>query len=216
MTLRRLVLWRHGQTDYNADLRMQGQLDSQLTATGRDQVQQAAELLTGLRPDLLVTSDLSRAADTAAVLAERTGLQPQVDKRLRETNLGDWEGLTHAEVEAGWPGAFERWRSDPECAPPGGETRVAVANRAAQVVGELDAGTAQVVVLCTHGGLIAGLTASILGLPLANWSMFRGVRNCHWTVLSRRPDGWRLEAYNTAAPLTPDMITYQGTDETVG
>ncbi|MGH3768146.1 MAG: histidine phosphatase family protein [Pseudonocardiaceae bacterium] len=199
MTLRQLVLWRHGETDFNAEQRIQGQLDSKLTAKGLGQARRAARSLAELEPAVLMTSDLSRAGDTAAVLAARTGMPLRVDKRLRETNCGTWQGLTHAEVEALWPGGVQTWRGDPQWAPPGGETRVEVATRAAQVVAELDADRADSAVLCTHGGLIAGLTPLLLGLPVTGWSVFAGISNCHWTVLVRRGSGWRLYSYNSAA-----------------
>jgi broad specificity phosphatase PhoE len=195
------VLWRHGETDYNAAQRMQGQLDSQLTASGLGQARRAAPWLAELKPDVLVTSDLSRAGDTAAVLAAETGMPLLVDKRLRETQLGTWQGLTHAEVEALRPGGVQTWRENPEWAPPGGETRVEVAARAAHVVAELDANGHRSAVLCTHGGLIAGLTPLLLGLPVSGWGVFGGISNCHWTVLVRRGSGWRLFSYNTAAPV---------------
>jgi broad specificity phosphatase PhoE len=201
VTLQRLVLWRHGETDYNAALRMQGQLDSQLTAKGLGQARRAAPILAALQPTVLLTSDLSRAADTVAVLAAETGLPLWVDKRLRETHLGQWQGLTHAEVEARRPGSIQTWRGNPEWAPPAGETRVEVARRAAQVVAELDVAGPETAVLCTHGGLISGLTPLLLGLPVSTWPVFGGISNCHWTVLTRRDDIWRLEAYNTAAPV---------------
>lgn len=201
MTLRQLVLWRHGETDFNAQQRIQGQLDSKLTAKGLSQARRAARALAELAPAVLMTSDLSRAEDTAAVLAAETGMPMRVDKRLRETNCGTWQGLTHAEVEALCPGGIQTWRGDPRCAPPGGETRVDVAARAAQVVTELDAEAERSAVLCTHGGLIAGLTPLLLGLPLSGWSVFSGISNCHWTMLVRRGSGWRLFAYNSAAPL---------------
>lgn len=201
MTLKRLVLWRHGETDYNAAQRMQGQLDSQLTATGLGQARRAARSLAELQPEVLVTSDLSRAGDTAAVLAAETGIPLCVDKRLRETHLGTWQGLTHAEVEVLCPGGVQIWRITPDWAPPGGETRVEVATRAAHVVAELDAARHSSAVLCTHGGLIAGLTPLLLGLPVSGWSVFGGISNCHWTVLVRQQSGWRLFSYNTAAPV---------------
>lgn len=200
MTLERLVLWRHGESDYNAAQRMQGQLDSQLTATGLSQARRAARSLAELKPEILMTSDLSRAGDTAAALAAATGMPLGVDKRLRETHLGSWQGLTHAEVETLWPGGILTWRGNPEWAPPGGETRVEVAARAAHVVAELDAAGHGSAVLCTHGGLIAGLTPLLLGLPVSGWSVFGGISNCHWTVLLRCGSGWRLLSYNTAAP----------------
>ncbi len=201
MSLRSLVLWRHGETDYNVALRMQGQLDSRLTPTGTGQAHRAAPVLAGLRPDILLTSDLSRACDTATVLGEHAGLPVGVDKRLRETHLGVWQGLTHAEVEHRWPGGMRTWRTSPDIAPPEGESRVEVANRAANVVSELDASEHDSAVLCTHGGLIAGLTPLLLRLPISLWSVFGGISNCHWTVLRRRDDCWRLESYNTAAPV---------------
>jgi glucosyl-3-phosphoglycerate phosphatase len=203
VTLRRLVLWRHGETDYNVGRRMQGQLDSQLSPLGLEQARRAAPVLAGFAPQALLTSDLARASDTAAVLAQRTGLVAQTDKRLRETHLGQWQGLTHAEVDATWPGAREAWRQDAAWAPPGGESRVDVAQRAGQVVAELDGGAVEVAVLCAHGGLIAGLTASLLQLPVSCWSAFRGIGNCRWTVLQRpgprlptTDTPWRLVTYN--------------------
>ena len=201
MTLRRLVLLRHGQTDYNVAGRMQGHLDSVLTAVGLEQAAVAAPALAALGPDRMVSSDLRRAADTAEVVGAACGLPVKFDARLRETHLGQWQGMTHSEVEAIYPGGIQSWRSSPECAPPGGETRVEVATRAAQVVGELDAAGHDTAVLCTHGGLIAGLTPLLLELPVAGWPVFAGISNCHWTVLRRRSPGWRLESYNTAAPV---------------
>lgn len=206
MTLRRLVLWRHGETDYNAGLRMQGQLDSQLTVRGAEQVRRAAPLVAALGGEALVSSDLGRATDTAKALVEHTGLALHLDRRLRETHLGEWQGLTHDEVERGWPGGMEQWRTHPTWAPAGGETRIEVAERAGRVVAELDAGTHdagehETVVLCAHGGLIAGLTPWLLGIPAGHWPSFAGITNCHWTVLGRRGGQWRLAAYNTAAQL---------------
>ena len=100
MRIRRLVMLRHGQTDFNAGSRMQGQLDSALTELGRAQAVAAAEVLGKLQPLLIVSSDLRRAYDTALRLGERTGLEVRVDRRLRETHLGDWEGMTHTEIDA--------------------------------------------------------------------------------------------------------------------
>ncbi|MGH3696517.1 MAG: histidine phosphatase family protein [Pseudonocardiaceae bacterium] len=201
MTLRQLVLWRHGETDFNAQLRIQGQLDSKLTANGLGQARRAARVLAKLAPAVLMTSDLSRAEDTAAVLAAETGMPLRVDKRLRETNCGTWQGLTHAEVEALCPGGIQTWRGNPRWAPPGGEARVDVATRAWHVVTELDAEADPSAVLCTHGGLIAGLTPLLLGLPVSGWSVFSGISNCHWTMLVRHGSGWRLFAYNSSSPL---------------
>lgn len=212
MTLRRLVLWRHGETSWNVDRRMQGQLDAQLSEVGIEQAKLAAPQIAAFAPRALLTSDLRRAADTAAVLAELTGLPAQVDKRLRETHLGDWQGLTHQDVDSRWPGGRGLWRRDAEWAPPGGETRVDVAGRARQIVVELDGKPdIDVAVLCSHGGLIASLVACLLGLPVDRWPALSGIGNCHWSVIDRPPDvlsatagpgtlPWRLNSYNAGVP----------------
>ena len=134
MRVRRLVMLRHGQTEWNAENRMQGQLDTELSELGRDQAVAAAEVLAKRQPLLIVSSDLRRAYDTAVVLAERTGSPLVVDARLRETNLGDWQGMTHSEVDAVAPGARVAWRNDATWAPHGGESRVDVARRSLPLI----------------------------------------------------------------------------------
>lgn len=199
MTLHRLVLWRHGETDYNASGRMQGHLDSQLTEVGWNQARFAVPALARFSPDLVVASDLRRATDTATVFVEATGVALRIDKRLRETHLGTWQGMTGAEVDEGWPGARVEWQADPHFAPPGGESRVEVATRAGEVVTDLDEGEDETVVLCAHGGLITALAGYLLGLPEDIWPQLGGIGNCHWTVLARRPGSgptWRLITYN--------------------
>jgi probable phosphoglycerate mutase len=83
VTLRRLVLWRHGETDYNASSRMQGHLDSALTEVGWNQARFAVPALARFSPDLVVASDLRRATDTANVFVKATGVPIRIDKRLR-------------------------------------------------------------------------------------------------------------------------------------
>ncbi|MCV7029738.1 glucosyl-3-phosphoglycerate phosphatase [Mycobacterium sherrisii] len=217
MSIRRLIMLRHGQTDFNAGSRMQGQLDSALTELGRAQAVAAAEVLGKLQPMLIVSSDLHRAYDTATTLGERTGLQVRVDERLRETHLGDWQGLTHSEVDAQAPGARITWREDATWAPHGGESRVDVAARSVPLVAELVAGESdwgdaaepdRPVVLVAHGGLIAALSAALLRLPIANWPILGGMGNASWVQLSgHSPDGdaefnsirWRLDVWNASA-----------------
>lgn len=121
MSVRRLVMLRHGQTDYNLGSRMQGQPETDLSELGRAQAVAAAEVLGKLQPLLIVSSDLRRAFDTAVTLGERTGLPVRVDSRLRETHLGDWQGMTHTQIDAEVPGARLAWREDAAWAPHGGE-----------------------------------------------------------------------------------------------
>jgi glucosyl-3-phosphoglycerate phosphatase len=207
VTLRRLILLRHGQTDYNVTGRMQGHLDSVLTSVGHEQAAAAAPVLAALEPDRVVSSDLQRAVDTAEVVGAACGLAVKFDARLRETHLGEWQGHTVAEIDGDYPGAIAAWRSDPTWAPPGGESRVAVVARSRPVVDELDAEFADsdeassTVLLVAHGGLIAGLVTGLMDLPTEVWPSFGGLGNCRWAVLARRADHprWRLAGYNVGA-----------------
>jgi probable phosphoglycerate mutase len=224
MKTRRLVMLRHGQTDFNLASRMQGQLDTQLTEVGRAQASAAAEVLAKRQPLLIVSSDLRRAYDTAVALGERTGLLVQVDNRLRETHLGDWQGMTHAEVDAAAPGARQEWRDDASWAPHGGESRVDVAARSLPLVADLlrsesEWGAidepARPVVLVGHGGLIAALTAALLRLPIGNWPALGGMGNASWTQLSGHSADsdtgvgevrWRLDVWNASAQVANDVL----------
>ncbi|ASR35076.1 histidine phosphatase [Prauserella marina] len=198
MSLRRLVLWRHGETDYNAAGRMQGHLDSALTEVGWNQARFAALALARFEPDVVIASDLRRATDTATVLTEAIGVPLRIDKRLRETHLGEWQGLTGAEVDIRSPGDRQRWRTDATWAPPGGETRIDVAERASEVVSDLSQETQEydTVLLAAHGGLIVALVAHLMTLPVELWPSLGGIGNCHWVELGLRDGGWRLHAYN--------------------
>lgn len=222
MRVRRLVMLRHGQTEFNAGSRMQGQLDTELSELGREQAVAVAEVLGKRHPLVIVSSDLRRAYDTAAVLGERTGTPLIVDGRLRETHLGDWQGMTHDEVDAAAPCARVEWRNNATWAPNGGESRVDVARRVWPLIAELvgaqsDWGTDEPerpVVLVAHGGLIAALTAKLLGLPVDNWPVLGGMGNASWTQLSGRSAEdavleevrWRLDVWNASAQVAGDVL----------
>ncbi|MDH6245897.1 glucosyl-3-phosphoglycerate phosphatase [Mycobacterium sp. OTB74] len=218
MRNRRLLLLRHGQTTYNATSRMQGQLDTELSELGREQAVAAAEVLAKRQPLVIISSDLRRALDTATTLGERAGVPVTVDERLRETHLGDWQGLTHDEVDAAAPGARLAWRDDARWAPHGGESRVDVARRSMPVVEEqirnlpewgIDAAD-RPVVLVAHGGLMAALTAALLDLPVDNWPVLGSMGNASWVQLAGQGEGdsvkWRLEVWNASAQVANDVL----------
>ena len=199
MSLQRLVLWRHGETDYNLAGRLQGHFDSSLTDNGHSQAAHAAPAVAAMEPAVAVSSDLQRARSTAAAFTSVSAVPVPLDKRLRETHVGEWQGLSGAEIEHTWPGGMDAWRSDATWAPPGGESRVEVAERALSVVEELDHAQQGTALLCAHGGLITSLTARLLELPVPLWPSLGGVGNCHWVVLTRRGGDdrtWRLTTYN--------------------
>ncbi len=149
----RLIIWRHGNTDWNAASRVQGQTDAPLNDLGREQARTAAPLLAALRPDAIVASDLSRAADTAAALAALTGLPVRSDARLRERHFGRWQGLLLTEIAERFPDEYARWRAgDPD---PGAgiepldELGKRIGTALQEVAAEAAGGT---IVVATHGG----------------------------------------------------------------
>lgn len=188
---RRLILLRHGQTHYNASFRMQGHLDTELSELGVQQAHAVGRVLAPRRPWIVVSSDLQRAAETGRALASEVGLEVRTDARLRETDLGTWQGMTHTEVDDQWPGERNRWRSRPRWAPPEGESRVDVARRARGVVDELvdsaPGWSEHPAVLVAHGGAIAALTAALLELPVEHYPVFNGLGNTCWVQLSAHP-----------------------------
>ena len=207
---RRLLLIRHGQTTYNATGRMQGHLDTELSEVGFSQARAAADLLVDKQITAIVASDLIRARDTAAVIGEKLGIKVDVDKRLRETHLGDWQGMTSAEVDEQYPGARAIWRHDPTWAPPQGESRVDVATRARPVIDELmrahpewDEGSVLVV---AHGGAISALTCHLLGLQHHQYGILSGLKNTHWSQLTARPE------FDASQPLSPLEFTPENVD----
>lgn len=125
------LLLRHGQTPLSAERRFAGRSDAPLTDTGRKQAAAAAARLAvrgGV--DVVVSSPLSRARRTAEAVAEATGAGMVIDDDLVETDFGAWEGLTFAEVMAGWPGEMATWMESADMAPPGGESLADAARRA--------------------------------------------------------------------------------------
>lgn len=197
MTLQRLIVMRHGETDWNAEFRMQGHRDIPLNAAGLAQAVAAAPSVAALQPEVIVASDLARASVTADIVAKALNLPVRTDPRLRETSLGLWQGLTRDEVRAQWPGQWEEWRHrGARMSPPEGESRLRVSERAAEVVDELDTEEFGTALFVSHGGLIVGLTGRLLGLAPEQWGSLIGVANCHWVALHRIAGNWRLHTYN--------------------
>jgi probable phosphoglycerate mutase len=150
----RLLLFRHGQSTWNAEGRWQGWADPPLSDVGEAQAVLAADRLAGFGLTAVVSSDLQRARRTAAIIAERLGLEVlDVEPDLRERNIGDWSGLTTTEIEQGWPGWLTAWRAGELERPPNGEARADIAARVMAVLERL-AGLDGALLVVTHGGVI--------------------------------------------------------------
>jgi probable phosphoglycerate mutase len=193
----RLLLWRHGLTTWNAEGRIQGQLDSPLAEEGVVQAEKAAALLASTRPVSIVSSDLSRARCTADALAARTGLPVALDPRLRERHWGQWQGRTHDQLAVEDPERYVAWNGGALVDVPGAEDYEAVGARVAATLRELvstsDGGP---VVVVSHGGALKHGLIAFLGLPGEAAQVVRGLGNCRWADVRARGTGWSLHSYN--------------------
>jgi len=180
----------------------QGQLDPPLDGVGRAQADAAAPVLAALKPVSIVTSDLDRAATTAAVLAKVSGLVPTADRRLRELDLGAWQGLDRDTVAERFPEEYAAWVSGIDVRRSGGETYAEVGERGSVAVLEAlhRAGGAGPVVAVTHGGTARATIGVLLGLDPATWSRLGPLGNCRWSVLVEGDAGWRLVEHNAGVP----------------
>jgi broad specificity phosphatase PhoE len=198
----RIVLWRHGQTDWNIKNRFQGHSDIPLNDVGVYQAQHAAQLLAGMKPTAIISSDLQRASATAQVLADLVHLPVSRDQDLRETNGGNWEGRTGEENRAEDWANFVRW-IDGDNNPAGatGERRTEVAERAVGAIERAlaNGGDKQLLVVATHGGTSRCVLGKLLNLPQSHWAVIGGLSNAAWSILQYSRRGWSLMEHNAGS-----------------
>ena len=197
----RVLLWRHGQTDWNMINRFQGHSDIPLNDVGRYQAKHAAEILAGMNPTAIISSDLGRARATAQALADLVGLPVTTHENLRETNGGLWEGKTGKENRAEDFQNFIRWiDGDDNPAGTTGERRSEVAARAVGVImKELEGKTDELLVVATHGGTARCVLGELLQLPLSHWGVIGGLSNASWSILERNTRQWNLIEHNAGS-----------------
>lgn len=208
---RRVVLWRHGRTEWNLAGRVQGQTDIPLDEVGRQQAVDAAARLASLTPSRIVSSDLSRALDTAGALSAVSRIEVETDVRLRELAFGAREGLTWRESWERFPDQMQAWAD-------GDETQIEGAETHAQAGARLDAALrdhlerlpmGQTLVVVAHGAVLRTGILTFLGIDESSWRMFGGLSNCHWSVLEEYRYGdwsqWRLAEWNSGSLPEPVM-----------
>ncbi|PKM81834.1 MAG: alpha-ribazole phosphatase [Firmicutes bacterium HGW-Firmicutes-14] len=167
----RLYLVRHGETQWNRSLRYQGHRDIPLSEEGYSQAQKIARRLSREKLEGAYASDLSRALETAKVIAGFHGLKVKAVPQLKETNFGLWEGLTYSEIDEQFHEVMKGWRSNPrDTKIPGGESLGEVADRCRagleQVVKE---NKGKSVLVVAHGGIIRIAVATVLGMDLNDY-----------------------------------------------
>jgi probable phosphoglycerate mutase len=201
----RLIAVRHGETAWNVDTRIQGQIDIGLNATGLWQAQRAGQALADEDIGVIYASDLSRAWQTAEEIARPHGLAVQPEPRLRERAFGHLEGMSFAEIESTLPEDARRWRErDPEFEPVGGESLLTFRDRVTHVAAELAARhPGQLVTLVAHGGVMDVLyraaTRQALQAP-RTWQLGNAAINrMLWT-----PEGFSLVGWSDIAHLVAD------------
>ncbi len=222
---RRLVLLRHGQTAWNLEERSQGHADISLDETGHAQAAAAAPHLAALKPARLWSSDLARARETAAYVADAAGLEVGTDARLREYDVGVRSGLTRAEFAEHHPREHAAWLAHDESLLVEGEessaqVRARVLPALTDCLHALAAGQTGIVV--THGACLKVGLAALLGWPHEISRTLRGMDNGGWTVVGEHDvqGGLRLVSYNETAAVGPHPDHARGgdfaADEAVG
>lgn len=204
----KLIIARHGQTEWNVIRRYQGQTDVALSDHGRWQARTVAARLRNSGFAAIYSSDLSRAADTARTIAaaHEPPLAVRTDPRFREIAAGRLEGMTRAQVDDVYPGFHERWLTSPDsCRMPGGETLAEVQQRVGAGYRELaERHPGERVLLVAHGFATITLLALALRLPLAH---FRRL----WIDTTGLSEIWRLDDGHTVVKRINDCAHLEET-----
>lgn len=201
----RITAVRHGETAWNVDTRIQGQIDIGLNTRGQWQAQQLGAALAEHGLNHIYTSDLARAHHTALAIANHAGIAPQavaLHAGLRERAFGVFEGRTHAEIEAQWPQDALRWRQRvPDWAPQGGESPLQLRQRVAQTVEHIAARhPGEHIALVAHGGVLDMLYRLATGQEVnavRTWEL----GNCAINRLLWTPEGLTLVGWADTAHL---------------
>lgn len=216
----KLLLTRHGETDWNLIHRYQGQSDIPLNQTGLRQVKQLAKRLASEKIDAIYSSDLSRAEDTAVEIlkTQKKTIPLQKDPRWRELSFGKWEGLNHEEIQAQWHDEAAKWYADMvSLSPPSGESLLQLAERVQSALEELKSThMEQTVLVVTHSGAIQTLLCILLGMDLKRYWQFR-VLQASLTIVSFHEGNAALKLFNDTShldkTLPPPGAGYSETSE---
>jgi len=188
---------RHGESTWNREHRIQGQLDPPLSEHGRAQAALLARRLASSRAEAIYASDLKRALETAAPVASATGLEVQPLAELREIFLGDWEGLHTAELAERFPEVWASWTSEPNWdLVPGGEGAAEFETRVGAVLdGIIERHPHGEAIVVTHGGVVQIALHRIVGKPSRGLFPFR-ISNASITLIEKREGRFIIAGVN--------------------
>jgi broad specificity phosphatase PhoE len=199
MTVHRILIVRHGETDYNAQHRWQGHLDIPLNYMGIQQAEKAAAYLANEPVDAIFASDLSRAFMTAEAIAKLRQMRVIPEPRLREIHVGAFQGLTRAELEQRFPEELVCWNNDDAYAPPQGESRLQLQERAYAAFQDItNRDDMQSVLIVSHGGTLRMLFRKLLPPEQIEGLRFN---NTSISILERQKTAWKMIAINTTRHL---------------
>jgi len=202
----RILAIRHGETAWNVDTRIQGQLDIGLNDTGLWQAQRVGQALVEETLDAIYSSDLQRAMATAQAIAQATAAPLHPELGLRERHFGHLQGQTWADIEQHWPEDARLWRSrDPHWAPQGGESLTVLRQRIADTVDRLASRhLGQHIVLVAHGGVMDALYRLATGQDIQTprtWHLGNAAINrLLWTPQGLSLIGWGDVSHLEATP----------------
>lgn len=213
----RLVIVRHGVTDWNREGRFQGHLDPPLSDVGRREAELVATRLAPddlLRPARIVSSSLARAMETATSIGNASNVAVEPDDRLMEIGQGEWEGRTHAELEVADARRYRAWRDAAGVRqPPGGEPVESAMARVRAVLDALQTSDAGTVCLVSHGGTIRVLARLLFDLADdRSWAL--DVDNASVGAATLVEGHWRLDRWNDTRHLLGRELTH--VDESEG
>ncbi|PKB72125.1 MAG: hypothetical protein BZY87_01980 [SAR202 cluster bacterium Io17-Chloro-G6] len=197
-----LLIVRHGETDWNAEERIQGHTDIGLSVTGAEQARLLGARLASIPIDVAYCSDLKRASETATLAIGEREVVLNRTASLREYHKGSFEGMTLTEIKDQFPDDYPRYlEKNLDYAPAGGETTRDVSSRMAQVFGEIKGKHLNETVLVVgHGGSLRAGMVSLLSMPLeGNWSFVFG--NCGLTLIETYEDNAVLRLFNDLSHL---------------
>lgn len=199
----RVIFVRHGETNWNVTLQYQGQARVPLNERGREQARLAVERLRRLGAETIYASDVVRAWETAEIIGNGLGLEPQAMPALREIDVGEWEGLTPEELYRRFPQHMQEYERDPaRTVRRGGESYAQLQQRALVALQQIyDAHAPHgTVIAVTHGGTIRAILCHVIGLELVNFGRM-WLDNGSLSELVYGRHGWRLVRLNDAAHL---------------